>query len=698
VTVATAFRAGLPVDARLELATDPSTEPIARPLANLVGVIPVGALGLRVAERFAKFLTEVDPGGLMPVHVHRCDGGDDHAGAIRDALLDSSRIAGIEECFQLRGEGAPLELFVVIPFDPAEESVAARARQLVAETDVSALGITVQHVAMPIFDRYLETLSSEMTAGDTRWAMFIPFAMRDRFLGNSTEEATVTRAAKALTLLCTTGAGLLRRGRSGDGRTTTLGVGAAWSEDDESLLGRLAEVAAHKLIASQYTLPEGEVPSRQELPGELLRKTNLEAMVRRLIARTPYRLETDTLPWEVSLPSASVTVDVQGIAVEDWPKYLRRHRRFYDFARAKRWREFVERARDELFYELEDAAEQDRNDCYASPGGPRRVLDWADAIEQVLDAPLDLAPTTREDFDAALAMLEEQIAQRPDPLAVVARAALLGLFAAGSVSTLASTVYGPAIAGAAAVGVVAAAGIATAYALRRVNRALDESLRVAVRSLAGSYEAVMRRNLVRVVAGLQSRAAQLVASSKNEARRLVLAARNLDAPVARTIAGKASGALPLEPLIPAGWESAFFAELNPDWTALASEAAQAGALSPIGTRQAEQDELPLDRARTFIRSWLADSTTAESFEHQLAFRERREAGHTQRLLAHLDRAAALPGEARPFSVVWAAPPALHGVLPRSGHEVAEFRATFAARIECMKVGTVDEGWLSGAEQ
>jgi hypothetical protein len=687
----------------LDLGMTPAAEQAAKPVANLVAVIPAGELGKRVADKLAEFLAEGDWSSQVPVYIHRRTNGEDAnavslSASIRQDLLRRERIAEIEQHSQLRGPEAPLELFIVMPFDPSDAGSVAEASRLLAQTTAESMRIPVRYVAVPIADGFLDEMSSLPSIGGDGWTMSIPFPMRDRFEGHSEESITVARAARALALLCTTGASLLRLGRSRPGSTTKLAVGAAWAAGDDGLIDRLADFATRKLLVDLYAPPAATAAPLGDPPTELRRLMNLETLVQRLVAKTPYRLEADRIPWEVSLPSATTAVDVQGVAVDDWPRFLRRLKRYYDFARARRWRESLEAARDDVSIEIDAAAEQDRSDCYRRPTGPKAALVWAAAVERVLDSPLDVARSAAEDFDSALTELENRIAERPEPLAFAARTALLGVFGAGAAANFANTLYGPPIALAAAAAIVVATLVATICTLRRANAAIDASLWKAVRALSGSYEALMRRNLLKVVPTLQAEAEKLVASAKTEARRVAASAKGMDPSRVNRDVGR-SGPQPLEPLVPAGWEDLFLEEVAVNWSSLSREAAEAGVLVPTATARADKAEVPFTAALGFVKAWLAHNTTARSPAAQLAFRRRREPGHPRKFLERIGCAASLPGPSQLLCTVWAAPVELQSILPGSDEaDPGEVRIVSASRIECVKVGTLNEDPSPGGKR
>jgi len=627
--------------------------------ANLTLVIGVGALAARTVEELSKLLASAPVGQRLAMATWVADTSEDLEPAVK-WLWSAANLDALENLgFQIpeRVVRQPLRLLSLCVVDLSDARAEAGVER--ARKSLEALQFQTEGLGLLLGTSGWDDIISHTLAKHPQWNLILPFPQQDAVAGSRSAEDISASVARLILLIanpdrCGIGSALRRLVTAGSESAPVACLGGAFVDSGErQLFDYLEQHIAARLLRLQYENLKPFEPAAafdDQRRGRLIALLGPEDLARKLLKDTPFRLGGDN-PWSVSLVDDIVTAELAGVPRRRWIAVLLKLRDFFDFTKARRWREAIEDCEEKLKNELEEAAREDIAALHRYVRGPDRLAVWAERVRDALEKPVEIASVASADLESAVENLRQEISRMPGA-SLWSRVALLGLLGAEAVRRLLQVWPGALIGW---IGFATALAVATLLGLRLFDRAhlrLVTARENAQRALANRYEAQTRDNLILSLGHLRSSLLARIISESKEVVRQSEAALKRAEDLERATLTSLPNLIHVEPVIDNQFAPKVLEHLNPAWAKLQAEAADLGALSPVrgeaemvGTAKAARDY-----ARSYLESRRGDLT----LERLLLLRGAHEPGYADRICARLyQRASMLAGGA--LISTWAGP-------------------------------------------
>jgi hypothetical protein len=567
--------------------------------------------------------------------------------------------------------GQPLRVYGVFIVD-LDDGTSSKALEG-AFAQLAALKVNDYRAGWLLTRATLAACLSAPLATRAEWDVVLPVPAADRIGGERSDEDVIATVARTVLILSVPGAAaslpsVLSRSADAAARPLLLRAGAAFVDAKvETLLERLANLVAARLLRDQFADPKPFQPAASYDPQGITKTESLvvpESLARALLASTPFVLGAEAnQPWTVRLSAAETAVNLHGVLQRRWVAILRKLKDFFDFTKARHWRETVEASAGELTQSVKASMLSDVQALYRCERGPDRVLAWSERLRTRLEVPVEIAMPRTGEFANAVDSLRDEIAIFPDGVGLASSMALAGLLGAGAAWTVCASLGGLAVG---AIGValtlMIAAGIgASIYqrAHRRLMRAREHSLQ----ALSGYYEVQMRGNLAEVLERTRRSLLAYVEALRTENRRICEITVSEAASLERRLGDESqNGIVNVEsPILPA-MVADFLTHLALPWGHVIAEAAGQDALLPVVQSDQSTFAAPVESALAFARRYLQSHKTRLSLREQLAFRGQLDTRYVEQLVRNLDRRSAALVTGVGVETTWCGPPDLLALL------------------------------------
>ena len=666
-------------------------------VAKLTLAVAVGRLGTPVLAELADLLPHVPEGHRRCVAIWS---DNEQLSAATGILLSQQNLDQLRQLgFQLPAQqlGQPLRLHVMVAIDAGDPAAASSLEKIMDQ--LSGVPVRRHLTALVLHANTLDDCLSADATRKVRWDVVLPFPAMESSVGRRSEADLVSSVARTMLLLSLPASGVPGSATqlSASEGARVLRVGGAFVDARlDDLLKGLGRRVVGRLLRLQFEKPKS-LPSPSAYDEDA--RTNVEAMLTperlatALVASTPFVLETrQDGAWRLSLPAGETAVELHGLPRHRWVAVLRKLKDFFEFSKARRWREQLESAEEDLLASLKVEMAKDVAALHRYPRGPDRVLTWCDRLRARLEAPFELARHRGRDFEQAAAALRHEVAAAPEAGPLWACAASLGLLAGSAARASGVHVYG--FAGG-VVGLLAAIGAAAGLALWAREAAHGRLMRArsaALEALAVHYEQQASTNLT----GALLRVREALAATVEDRRRQNLLVANAAVVEAEALERRGDspcddGLVNVESALPRDREEEFLASLSLPWQQLVAAAASAGVLVPARAddgQTAAVELAPVERfAQTYLETRRADCTLGQ----QLAFRARDNAGCVEQLVANLQARAAGLAPGPRAKTTWFGPPDLLDSLGNAIYALdpgAERQPIDVELLACLRVESI----------
>lgn len=686
-------------------------------VANLAVVVGVGDFGAQVVGQLRVMLRAAPEGHRLAVATRLpTDGPRTLAEFTTKDLLAQANLGRIEELgFEILGRAlghaAPVTFLLVA--DAGESGAAAAVEETLAglpaaQVNVSRVGVLTRSGSDAEMIGMAEVLASDV-GQRTDWNLVLPFPVWERAAGTRSREDLVATVARAIAVLTIPGSesvlrSLLQRPSAASTGPDVAHIGGAFLDArSEELVDRLSHLVAAELLRRQFGGVKAYQPAAafdEQGRTSAERLVAAERLAQSVMAKTPFVLDlVKGGPWRIRLSASETAVELQGMPRSRWVAVLRKLKDFFDFTKARRWRETIENEAANVAADLKQSMVDDIDQLYRYPRGPDRVLTWCERVRNRLEQAVDIAAPTVTDFKTSIDRLQQEIATFPDPVALGARVTLLGGLAALTMRTAVAWQWGMMagiIAFAIVLAVAAGCGL---WSYQAAHSRLMRARTAAVAALSSHYEAQARDNLAQALDRVRKELIVHVEAIKAENQRLAHAmvahAQELDRPPKRD---PAVAVVSVEWAVPFGSEGQFLEYLSLPFDQIVRDAAEHSALLPIRDGDAIQRGVPVESVVQFARTYLDSRRPDLTLREQIEFRCGQDAAYLERVVAKLDRQSMVVTGAMQSSVTWLAPADL---LMRV-HEAIATRDQSATQqqielelLACLRVGAVQQS-LRGA--
>lgn len=633
-------------------------------VANLTFIVGIGALGVRTVSELIRVVGTAEKEYQRTVACWPSD--ETGLVEVAERFLSNKSLDILEQMgYQIPGRavGQPPRVslaFVVDVDDPQAASQLARACQdLASRCEASRRSIFVLGKSPTS-----EIIRHEVvTARNWEWA--VPVPKHDRVAGVRSDDDLVASVARLILFLASSSkehsaSTLLGSGSSVSG-TKIKSVGGAFLDCElEELLDALSVPVAGMLLDRQFKDPKTFQPLAafdDQRRTRIIAMVKPEALAHKLLAGTPFSLSVsqDGI-WQVQLPPGVVTADLERVPQRRWVAVLLKLRDIFDFTKARRWREEIEKAESDLLTSIDETIQDDVAQLHRYPRGADRLLAWAEQARTNIEVQPDIAQIPQSDFDGAIDTLRQEIRDAPNPVPVWLRVALLAWLGAEAARHLGSYQFGSTFAWTAFGTVFLVAAILGYRIIERAHRRLYAALHGAQEALTARYEAQARDNLIVALGRVRS---HVLAAMRAEVQRMEV---QVNLTLARSAAmvhdfgsDPPTDLVHVERLIPVGLRSKLLASLNLPIAALQSSAAADGAFAPNPSDGADCIDRTISALQGFANKNLARRLSELSLLYLIDFRDQEEPGFSSRIIRDLDRRATYLGGRAPLRTTWHGP-------------------------------------------
>jgi hypothetical protein len=626
-----------------------------RQVANLAVVVGVGEFGAHVVAQLRTMLRSAPEGHRLAVATWLpTDGPRTLAELTTKDLLAQANLGRIEELgFEILGRalGHAPPVASLLVADAGESAAAATVEETLAslpaaQVNISRVGLLTRSGSETEMIGLAEVLASDL-GRRTDWDLVLPFPVWERAAGTRSREDLVATVARALAVLTIPGSesvlrSLLQRPGASTGPDVAHIGGAFLDARSDELVDELSHLVAAELLRRQFGGVKAYQPAAafdEQGRTSAERLVAAERLAQSVMANTPFVLDiVKGGPWHVRLSATETAVELQGMPRSRWVAVLRKLKDFFDFTKARRWRETIENEAANVAADLKQSMVDDIDQLYRYPRGPDRVLTWCERVRNRLEQAVDIAAPTVTDFKTSIDRLQQEIATFPDPVALGTRAALLGGLAALTMRTVVAWQWGMMagiIAFAIVLAVAAGCGL---WIYQAAHSRLMRARTAAVAALSSHYEAQARDNLAQALDRVRKELIVHVEAIKAENQRLAQAmvahAQELDRPPKRD---PAVAVVSVEWAVPFGSEGQFLEYLSLPFDQIVRDAAEHSALLPIRDGDAIQRGVPVESVVQFARTYLDSRRPDLTLREQIEFRCGQDAAYLDRVVAKLDR-------------------------------------------------------------
>jgi len=640
--------------------------PDAAGVAHLTLAIGVGPLGSIVGNELERLLSQADQGARLAVRVSSAE-SDPSPRAAAQQLLSSKNMDQLEQAgrqIPSRRVGQALRLHLVLVLDLSDSDALAHTKRVLSDLE----GLDIQRslvgvlTGLPKEDEIL----SHSAITEFGWDWVLPVPSQSAVAGVHSGVDIALSLARTILLLITSsrdgfGEPFLPPPSSIPEGGGILHVGASFLDGaSEDLVECVAKPIAGRLLALQFDQPRPHEPAASlddEQRTKSLDQLNLERLAHRLLSGTPFRLEAESgQPWRVILPPGILSTAIETAPRRRWVAVLLKHRDLFDFTKGRRWAESMESAEVDLRSTLETQIAKDIEQLHRYTRGPDRVLAFATRVRTILETQPDIARPRGSDFDGAIQDLRDQIAESPNQVAVLARAALLGWLGAEAVRLILAHWMGSTAAWAAFAVTWLFAAVLGLRSVERAHDSLHRALRVAQESLLRRYELQARENLVLLLTRLRdallSRLDEEIGSLHEQAKVAMELSRQLEADYGRD---EDADLVLVEWVVPFCYRSGLLEWLQPSWHSLHDSAAREGALVPVPASGEQALKTTVEPLLEFARKYLRARPEDLGLARLVEFRATVDSSFQTRIVNDLDRRAALQASRGPTLTIWCGP-------------------------------------------
>ena len=671
-------------------------------VANLTLVVAIGALGDQVIAELRKLLATSEDGHRGALAAWS---GTDQEATLAEAaglLLSNRNLDALEQAgYQVpgRGVGQPPRLSVVYVVDLNDEG----ANQAVdaARNDLkSACAASLESIIAVGGGQTPEMLSHEVVAKRT-WDLVVPMSSQDRVAGLRSARDLVATIAR-IVFLCSVadqphfGSKVMGRTASPSlSGTPVARIGGAFLDGGrDELLNVLSWLLARGLVIRQFETPTCFQPAGafdDQRRTKLLGLVSSEILARRLLADTPFALSVDEGEvWHIELPPGIVAAEINRVPRRRWIAVLQKLRDLFDFTKARRWAESVERSELAVLDSLQEAAAEDVRQLHHYERGPDRLLAWVSAARELLERQPEIARPRNANIDEAIESLRAHILKAPNTVAVWARVVLLGWFGAEGVRHLSRALFGDTVGWIGFASTMIIAGILGLHLLERAHQNLQSALRSAQDALIRRYEAQMRENLSLVLNRVRSRLLAILDNEVSKVPSQVHCVSNvIAAEVSKCEVAPGSDVINVEWIVPTGSRERLLESLNLPWSTLQRQAAASGFFVPNPTNGTECMTQTVAELVEFSKQYLESRTEELGLQGLVDFRSQEEPGFEEKIVRDLDRRARALAGRSPLRTSWHGPA---DVLTRLHDEIvtldseAKEQPSVSGMVACLKVG------------
>lgn len=687
--------------------------PLSARVANLTLVVGIGALGDQVIAELRKLLARSEDGHRGAVAFWSCKGQESTPSEAAGLLLSNRNLDALEQAgYQVpgRGVGQPPRLSVAYIVDLNEQG-ASQAVDAARNDLKSACAVSLQSVIAVGEGQTTEMLTHDVVAKRT-WDLVVPVSSQDRVAGARSTNDLVATIARTV-ILCSVadqphfGSKVLGRTASPSVQGTPIArIGGAFLDGGrEELLNALSWLLARRLLMRQFETPTCFQPAGafdDQRRTQLLGLVSSEILGRRLLSDTPFALRVDEGDiWHIELSPGIVAAELHRVPRRRWIAVLQKLRDLFDFTKARRWAESVERSEIAVLDSLQEAIAEDVRQLHHYERGPDRLLSWVTAAREALERQPEIARPQNANIDDAIESLRAQLLKAPNTVAVWARVVLLGWIGAEGVRHLSRALFGGTLGWIAFASTLIIAAVLGIRLLERAHRDLQSALRSAQDALIRRYEAQMRENLSLVLNRVRSR---LMAILDNEASKVPgqaqCASNIIVAEVNKFEVAPTSDVVNVEWIVPLESRERLLESLNLPWSTLQRPGAAGGFFVPNPVDGRDCMVQTVTGLFDFSKRYLESRTEAFSLQGLVDFRSLEEPGFEDRIVRDLDRRATALAGRSPLRTSWHGPAdvltLLHDKIVTLDPEAKE-QPSVSGMVACLKVGGSTTVLAGGSE-
>ncbi len=678
------------------------SSPSSSRVANLTLVLGIGTLGEQVIVELRKLLSASENGHQLAVASWCKTDQETDAGQEAQSLLSNKNLEALERAgYQVpgRGVGQPPRLSVVYVVDLNNKD-ASQAVETVREEIKSRKFAAVQSIIALGAGQVADLLSSGSVFGH-KWEFAVPISSQDRVAGARVQDdlvATVARIAFVMSVPDQPHFGSNVLGRSGASSTKGTHVvrigGAFLDSGRDVLVAALSKLIARHLLVQQFENPEEFQPAiafDDKRRTKSLTFIQLDSLSRRLLADTPFavRIDEDEV-WHIELPPGIVAGELNRVPRRRWIAVLQKLRDLFDFTKARRWADSVERSEATVLSSVQQAIAEDVRQLHHYERGPDRILAWASTARNLLEVQPEIVRPPNADIDGAIEELRRQILNSPNTVAVWARVVLLGWIGAEGVRHIIRALSGNVPGWIGFTTTLAIAAILGFRLLERSHQSLHKAREAAQDALIRRYEAQMRENLSLVLNRVRSR---LIAALDDEIAKLQNQAKCVS-DITASMVGElciptANDLVNVEWIIPSEFRQKLLESLNLPWLTLVQQAADQGAFVPDLVDGEDCMKQTLAQLVGFSSEYLQSRLDEFGLDGLLEFRSHEDPGFEERIVRDMDRRAIALAGRTPLRTSWQGPEdvltRLHDKIVALDADVQE-HPSVSGMVACLKVG------------
>jgi hypothetical protein len=682
-------------------ADDLSSPPSAR-VANLTLAVGIGALGEQVIAELRKLLVTSEDGHRWAVASWCSADQGTHAAEAAALLLSNRNLDTLEQAgYQVPGRdvGQPPRLSVAYIVDLNDQG-SSQSVDTVRKDLESVCVPTTQSIIAAGAGQIAEILASD-TVARYKWDFVVPISSQDRVAGARAQidiVATVARIVFVFSVADQPHFGSRVLGRTATPAvpgTPVVRIGGAFLDSGRGeLLMSLSGFVACGLLGRQFEnlasfQPAGAFDDQRRT--KLLDLVGAEVLGRRLLGDTPFELRIDDGGvWHVELPRGIVAAELHRVPRRRWIAVLQKLRDLFDFTKARRWAESVERSEAAMLSSIQEAITEDIRQLHHYERGPDRLLSWASAARDLLEVQPEIVRPANADIDAAIGRLRAEVLRSPNSIAVWVRVVLLGCIGAEGIRHIFRALFGDMIGWLGFTSTLIVAAILGFRLLERAHQDLHSALKTAQEALIRRYEAQMRENLSLVLTRVRSRLMALLDNEISKVQNQVQCASDITGSMIGEFGGTtATDLVNVEWIVPAESRQRLLESLNLPWSTLQRQAAANGVFVPDPPEGTECIRQTVAAAVDFSMQYLQSRLDDFGLQGLMEFRCNEDLGFEDRIVRDLDRrSTALAGRA-PLRTSWHGPAdvltQLHDKIVTLDPDAVE-QPSVSGMVACLKVG------------